>query len=201
MAIKTAQDLFVNELRDTYHAEKQALKAYPKMIKRARHPELKAAFEEHMEQTRGQVERLEQVFDKLDVAKRAKRCEAMEGLLEEAREHMEEIEDEAVLDVAMIVSAQKVEHYEIAAYGSLVAMARQLGHDEAVPLLRETLEEEKATDEKLTRIAEGVVNPGAPEGEGGDPEDEDDGDEPVRTAPPPPAPARGGKGRAKAKAS
>jgi ferritin-like metal-binding protein YciE len=147
------------------------------------------------------VDRLEQVFERLDLGKRAKRCEAMEGLLEEARSHMEEIEDKAVLDVAMIVSAQKVEHYEIAAYGSLVAMARQLGHDEAVPLLRETLEEEKATDEKLTRIAEGVVNPGAPEGEGGDPEDEDDGDEPVRTAPPPPAPARGGKGKAKAKAS
>ncbi|HEX8375850.1 MAG TPA: ferritin-like domain-containing protein [Geminicoccaceae bacterium] len=165
MAIKTAQDLFLNELRDTYHAEKQALKAYPKMIKQARHPELKAAFQEHMEQTRGQVDRLEQVFESLDVAKRAKRCEAMEGLLEEARSHMEEIEDAAVLDVAMIVSAQKVEHYEIAAYGSLVAMARQLGHDEAVPLLQETLEEEKATDEKLTAIAEGVANADAPAGE------------------------------------
>jgi ferritin-like metal-binding protein YciE len=118
-----------------------------------------------MEQTRGQVDRLEQVFESLDVAKRAKRCEAMEGLLEEARSHMEEIEDAAVLDVAMIVSAQKVEHYEIAAYGSLVSMARQLGHDEAVPLLEETLAEEKATDEKLTRIAEGVANADAPAGE------------------------------------
>ena len=164
MAIKTAQDLFLNELRDTYHAEKQALKAYPKMIKQAQHPELKAAFQEHMEQTRGQVDRLEQVFESLDVAKRAKRCEAMEGLLEEARSHMEEIEDAAVLDIAMIVSAQKVEHYEIAAYGSLVAMARQLGHDEAVPLLEATLAEEKETDEKLTRIAEGVVNADAPAG-------------------------------------
>ena len=164
MAIKTAQDLFLNELRDTYHAEKQALKAYPKMIKQAQLPELRQAFEEHMEQTRGQVDRLEQVFESLDVAKRAKRCEAMEGLLEEARSHMEEIEDKAVLDVAMIVSAQKVEHYEIAAYGSLVAMARQLGHDEVVPLLEETLAEEKATDERLTKVAEGVANPAAPAG-------------------------------------
>ena len=165
MAIKTAQDLFLNELRDTYHAEKQALKAYPKMIKQAQLPELRQAFEEHMEQTRGQVERLEQVFERLDVAKRAKRCEAMEGLLEEARSHMEEIEDKAVLDVAMIVSAQKVEHYEIAAYGSLVAMARQLGHDEVVPLLEETLAEEKATDERLTKVAEGAANAQAPAGE------------------------------------
>ncbi len=165
MAIKTAQDLFVNELRDTYHAEKQALKAYPKMIKQAQLPELRQAFEEHMEQTRGQVERLEQVFEKLDLGKRAKRCEAMEGLLEEARSHMEEIEDKAVLDVAMIVSAQKVEHYEIAAYGSLVAMARQLGHDEVVPLLEETLAEEKATDERLTKVAEGAANAQAPAGE------------------------------------
>ena len=165
MAIKTAQDLFVNELRDTYHAEKQALKAYPKMIKQAQLPELRQAFEEHMEQTRGQVERLEQVFERLDVAKRAKRCEAMEGLLEEARSHMEEIEDKAVLDVAMIVSAQKVEHYEIAAYGSLIAIARQLGHDEVVPLLEETLAEEKQTDERLTKVAEGAANPQAPAGE------------------------------------
>jgi ferritin-like metal-binding protein YciE len=105
------------------------------------------------------------VFERLDVAKRAKRCEAMEGLLEEARSHMEEIEDKAVLDVAMIVSAQKVEHYEIAAYGSLVAMARQLGHDEVVPLLEETLAEEKATDERLTKVAEGAANPQAPAGE------------------------------------
>ena len=165
MAIKTAQDLFLNELRDTYHAEKQALKAYPKMIRQAQSPELKQAFEEHAEQTRGQVDRLEQVFEQLDLGKRAKRCEAMEGLLEEARTHMEEIEDEAVLDVAMIVSAQKVEHYEIAAYGSLVAMARQLGHDEVVPLLEETLAEEKATDERLTKVAEGAANAQAPAGE------------------------------------
>jgi ferritin-like metal-binding protein YciE len=179
MAIKTAQDLFVNELRDTYHAEKQALKAYPRLIKAAQSPELKQALEEHAEQTRGQVDRLEQVFERLDLGKRARRCEAMEGLLEEARSHMEEIEDKAVLDVAMIVSAQKVEHYEIAAYGSLVAMARQLGHDEVVPLLRATLEEEKATDERLTRVAESVANPKAPAGGGAEGEevgDEDDAD-------------------------
>lgn len=193
MAIKTAQDLFVNELRDVYHAEKQALKAYPRMIKGVQNPELKQALEEHAEQTRGQVERLEQVFDKLDVAKRAKRCEAMEGLLEEARSQMEEIEDEAVRDVALIVSAQKVEHYEIASYGSLVALARQLGHDEVVPLLQETLEEEKATDEKLTQVAESVANPQAPEGEVRDPDEEEAKDGPARQ------PSRGGgKGKAKA---
>lgn len=200
MTIKTAQDLFVNELRDVYHAEKQALKAYPRMIKGVRNPELKRALEEHAEQTRGQVERLEQVFDKLDVAKRAKRCEAMEGLLEEARSQMEEIEDEAVRDVALIVSAQKVEHYEIASYGSLVALARQLGHDEVVPLLQETLEEEKATDERLTRVAESVANPQAPEGEVRDP-DEEDGEGDKEEEAPAQQPSRGGKGKGKAKAA
>ena len=201
MAIKTAQDLFVNELRDIYHAEKQALKAYPKLIKQAQSPELRQAFEEHAEQTRGQVDRLEQVFDKLDLGKRAKRCEAMEGLLEEARSHMEEIEDKAVLDVAMIVSAQKVEHYEIAAYGSMVAMARQLGHDEVVPLLQATLEEEKATDERLSQVAESVANPKAPAGgepaeaEGEETGDEDDADVAQEQ------PSRGGKGRGKNKAA
>ena len=197
MAIKTAQDLFVNELRDTYHAEKQALKAYPRLIKAAQSPELRQALEEHAEQTRGQVDRLEQVFERLDLGKRARRCEAMEGLLEEARSHMEEIEDKAVLDVAMIVSAQKVEHYEIAAYGSLVAMARQLGHDEVVPLLRATLEEEKATDERLTRVAESVANPKAPAGGGPGGEevgDEDDAD----LAQQQPSRGRTGKGRGKA---
>jgi ferritin-like metal-binding protein YciE len=164
MAIKTVQDLFLDNLRDIYYAEKQLLKALPKMAKKATHPELKTAFESHAEETRGQVERIEQVFESLDVGKRAKRCEAMEGLLEEAREHMEEIEDKAVLDVGMTVNAQKVEHYEIASYGSLIAIARQLGHADAVPLLEQNLEEEKATDAKLTAIAESTLNPDAPAG-------------------------------------
>ena len=127
MTVKTMQDLFVDELRDIYHAEKQLVKALPKMARAATHPELKQAFEAHLEETRGQVDRLDQVFESLDLAKRAKKCEAMEGLLEEARATMEEIEDENVLDVGMIINAQKVEHYEIAGYGSLVALAKPAG--------------------------------------------------------------------------
>ena len=117
----------------------------------------------HLEQTRGQIERLDQVFEQLDLPKRAKKCEGMEGLLEEARAAMEEIEDATVLDVGMIINAQKVEHYEIAGYGSLVALAKQLGHDEAAQLLDETLEEEKETDRKLNEVALTVANAGAGE--------------------------------------
>src|SRR3954469_9672234 len=149
MAVKTVQDLFVEELRDIYHAERQITKALPRMAKAASSPELKQAFELHLEQTKGQIERLDQVFEQLDLPKRAKKCEAMEGLLEEARSTMEEIEDESVLDVGMIINAQKVEHYEIAGYGSLIAMAKQLGQNEAATLLAATLEEEKETDRKL----------------------------------------------------
>jgi ferritin-like metal-binding protein YciE len=164
MSVKTVQDLFVNELRDIYHAEKQLLRALPKMAKSSTHPELKQAFESHLEETRGQVERLEQVFDQLDLSKRAKPCQAMEGLIEEAKEHMGEIEDKSVLDVGMIISAQKVEHYEIAGYGSLVALARQLGHNEVVQLLEQTLQEEKAADEKLNQVALNVANKDASTG-------------------------------------
>jgi len=158
MAIKSVQDLFINELRDIYYAEKQILKALPKMAKKATHQELKSAFEQHLEQTREQVERIEQVFEMLDVGKRAKRCEAMEGILEEAREHMEEVEDKSVLDPAMIVCVQKEAAYEIAGYGSLVALANQLGHKDAAKLLEQTLNEEKQTDQKLSQIALGVAN-------------------------------------------
>jgi ferritin-like metal-binding protein YciE len=167
MSIKTVQDLFLSELRDTYHAEKQAVKAMPKMAKAASHPELKQVFEQHLEETRGQVERLEQVFDLLDVPKRGKPCHAMEGLVEEAREQIGEIEDKAVLDVAIIVAAQKMEHYEIAAYGSLATLAKQLGHDEAARLLGQTLDEEKAADQKLNQVALGVANQDAAKASGG----------------------------------
>ena len=160
MPVKTVQDLFVEELRDIYHAERQITKALPKMAKAASSPELKQAFELHLEQTRGQIDRLDQVFEQLDVAKRGKKCEAMEGLLEEARATMEEIEDESVLDVGMIINAQKVEHYEIAGYGSLVALAKQLGHDQAASLLAETLAEEKETDQKLNEVALSMANLG-----------------------------------------
>ena len=171
MPIKSMQDLFVEELRDMLHAEKQITRALPKMAKAATTPELKQAFVLHLEQTRGQIERLDQVFEQLDLPKRAKKCEGMEGLLEEARAAMEEIEDATVLDVGMIINAQKVEHYEIAGYGSLVALAKQLGHDEAAQLLDETLEEEKETDRKLNEVALTVVNAGAGEqAKGGQPE-------------------------------
>ena len=163
MPVKSMHDLFVEELRDIYHAEKQITRALPKMAKAATTPELKQAFELHLEQTRGQIERLDQVFEQLDLPKRAKKCEAMEGLLEEARAAMEEIEDATVLDVGMIINAQKVEHYEIAGYGSLVALAKQLGHDEAAHLLDETLTEEKETDRKLNEVALTVANAGAGE--------------------------------------
>ena len=163
MSVSTIQELFIAELRDIYHAEKQLVKALPKMAKAAAHPQLKAAFTSHLEETKGQVGRLEEVFELLDVTKRAKPCAAMEGLLEEARAAMEEIEDATVLDVGMIINAQKVEHYEIAGYGSLVALAKQLGHDEVAQLLDETLAEEKETDRKLNEVALTVTNAGAGE--------------------------------------
>jgi ferritin-like metal-binding protein YciE len=165
MPVKSVQDLFVQELRDIYHAERQITKALPRMVKAASTPELKQAFELHLEQTRGQIDRLDQVFEQLDLPKRAKKCEAMEGLLEEARSTMEEIEDEGVLDVGMIIGAQKVEHYEIAGYGSLVALARQLGHENVASLLAETLDEEKETDQKLNEVALSLSGPGEGEPE------------------------------------
>jgi ferritin-like metal-binding protein YciE len=183
MPVKSVQDLFVQELRDIYHAERQITKALPRMAKAAHSPELKQAFEMHLEQTRGQIERLDQVFEQLDLPKRAKKCEAMEGLLEEARSTMEEIEDESVLDVGMIINAQKVEHYEIAGYGSLVSLARQLGHEDVASLLAETLAEEKETDQKLNQIALSVANPQASNGESDE------------------AGSQGGRRRAKARAS
>jgi ferritin-like metal-binding protein YciE len=169
MSVRSISELFVNELRDIYSAEKQLTRALPKMAKAAQHPELRQAFEMHLEQTRGQIDRLDQIFEQLDMPKRAKKCEAMEGLIEEAQAQMMEIESKALLDVGMIISAQKVEHYEIAAYGSLVALAKQLGHNEAVTLLEQTLTEEKETDQKLNVIASTVnaeaVNSGVDEDE------------------------------------
>lgn len=158
MAIKSLQDLFVDELRDIYHAEKQLTKALPKMAKAASSDQLKQAFESHLEETRGQIERLEQIFDELDLRKRGKPCEAMEGLIEEGKEIMEETKEPEVLDAALIVAAQKVEHYEISSYGSLKALAETLGHTKAAKLLGETLKEESSADEKLNKLAVGDVN-------------------------------------------
>jgi ferritin-like metal-binding protein YciE len=158
MAVKTVQDLLVEELRDIYHAEKQLVKALPKMAKSSKSNKLRQAFETHLEETKGQVERLENVFEKLEVPARAKRCEAMMGLIEEAQEMMEEIKTPEVLDAALIGAAQKVEHYEIASYGTVHALADACGQKEVAQLLNETLEEEKSTDQKLNQIALSEVN-------------------------------------------
>jgi ferritin-like metal-binding protein YciE len=161
MPVKNVQDLLLNELRDIYDAEKQLVRALPKMAKAASSEQLRVAFEEHLAETKNQVERLEQVFDKLDTKTRGKRCEAMRGLVEEASEIMDEIKTPQLLDAALIAGAQKVEHYEIAAYGSVRALAETCGHQEAAQLLDETLEEEKAADQKLNQIALSEVNQAA----------------------------------------
>jgi ferritin-like metal-binding protein YciE len=159
MAAENLQELFVEELRDIYDAEKQLTKALPKMAKAAGSEELRAAFEEHLEITRMQVGRLEEVFKSLGMAARGKTCEGMKGLVEEGSSHMEELEG-STLDAALIGAAQKVEHYEIATYGTLATWAELLGHQDAKDLLGQTLEEEKEADEKLTAIAS-QINPEA----------------------------------------
>ena len=158
MELEHLMDLYVDELKDVYNAEKQILKALPKMAKKAEHPELRAAFEDHLAVTEEQVTRLETIFDDLGLPARGKKCKGMEGLLEEGQEMMEEDADPDVLDAAMISSAQRVEHYEIAAYGTLRTYARQLGLSEHAKLLQRTLDEEGETDKLLTRIAESRVN-------------------------------------------
>jgi ferritin-like metal-binding protein YciE len=157
--ITTLDKLYEEELRDIYNAEGQLVKALPKMAKAASNDELKKAIEDHLEQTKGQVDRLEKVFQSLGVAVRGKTCAAMKGLLEEGKEILEEedIED-TVLDAALIAAAQKVEHYEIATYGTLIAWAKQLGYADQAKLLEETLTEEKEADSLLTEIAESNIN-------------------------------------------
>jgi len=152
------QDLFVEQLRDVYNAENQIVKALPKMVRTASSEELRNAFEEHLEQTKGQVERLEEVFQQLGLRARGTKCAGMEGLIEEAKEMMSEDYEESVMDAALIAAAQKVEHYEIAIYGTLRTWARRLGHDDVAELLQETLNEEGEADQKLTEIAESMVN-------------------------------------------
>lgn len=153
VAIKTAEDLFIHELSDIYSAEKQLTKALPRLVRAAEDPDLAAAFETHLEETQGQIERIDQLVETLGIKLKRIKCAAMEGLVEESKEVIESIEKGPVRDAALIGGAQKVEHYEIASYGTIAAMARQLGYKDAVPLLLETLEEEKATDEKLTLLA------------------------------------------------
>ncbi|MEX2173676.1 MAG: ferritin-like domain-containing protein [Pirellulaceae bacterium] len=158
MKMKTLHDLFVHELRDLYSAEKQLLKALPKMAKEASSEDLKTALESHLEETEEQVSRLEEIFAELEIASRGPKCKAMEGLLEEGKEILEEDMTDDVRDAAIICSAQRVEHYEIAAYGCARTFAQRLGFDNAANLLQQTLDEEGAADQKLTEIAVNYVN-------------------------------------------
>ena len=159
------KELYVDELKDLYNAENQLVKALPKMAKAASSEELRAGFEEHLEQTKSHVQRLEQIFEMLDESPKGKKCKGMEGLIEEGSEIMEEDFEGALLDAALIGAAQRVEHYEIAAYGTVRAFAEELGESEHASLLAETLEEEKETDEKLTELAK-QINVEADEGSG-----------------------------------
>lgn len=156
--IKTMDDLFVHTLRDIYYAENQIVKALPEMIDKASDQELKNGFEKHLQETEMQIDRLEQVFKLHGVDVSGVNCPAIDGLLEEADEVAGEVDDDNVLDAALIAAGQAVEHYEITRYGTLRTWAEELGHDEAVALLQETLDEEEATDEALTNLAESVVN-------------------------------------------
>jgi ferritin-like metal-binding protein YciE len=158
MSLDSLQSLFLEELKDIYHAEKQLVQALPRLAKSVSSPELKEAITSHLEETKGHVERIEQIFQDLGHAARGKRCKGMEGLLEEGKEIMEEEGEDAVIDAALIAGAQRVEHYEIAAYGCLRTYAQLLGYDNAARLLSETLSEEEAADEKLNAIAESKVN-------------------------------------------
>jgi len=151
-------DLFLEELADIHNAEQQLTKALPKLAKAAQNPELREAFETHLEETQNHISRLEQVAKSLGESIKRKKCAAMEGLVEEGEEIIDELEDSAALDAGLILAAQKVEHYEIASYGGLRAWAQLMGHDEAVDLLQETLDEEKLADEKLNQIAENAAN-------------------------------------------
>ena len=156
--IKTLDDLFVHTLKDIYYAEQQITKALPKMSKKVTDPQLKQAFEAHLQETRNQIARLEQVFKLHGEEVKAVDCPAIDGIIDEANAIMGDASDNEVLDAAALAAAQAVEHYEIARYGTLAAWARQLGRRDSVTLLDQTLEEEKAADQKLTAIAEAHVN-------------------------------------------
>ena len=151
-------ELFLDELADIYNAEQQLTKALPKMAKAARNEEVREGFEVHLQETENQIQRLEQVVDALGESMKRKVCKGMKGLIEEGSEMMQEKKGSSAIDATLIAAAQKVEHYEIASYGTLCAWAKLMNHNEALELLHETLEEEKATDEKLTQLAESTAN-------------------------------------------
>jgi ferritin-like metal-binding protein YciE len=190
----TLHDAFIDELRDTYDAERQLTKALPKLARAAGAGPLREAFESHLEETRGQIARLEQVFESLDEKVRGKHCTGIAGIIEEGKSIMEEDFDDATMDACLIAAGQRAEHYEMAAYGTLVAWARAMGHDEAADLLQQNLDEEKAADEKLSALAEGGINEDAAAGVPGG----DDGEEPEAAVA---AGPRAGGPRAAAKAA
>jgi ferritin-like metal-binding protein YciE len=161
MSLDSLESLFIEELRDIYNGEKQILRALPKMAKAAESAELSQAFTKHLKETQGHVQRLERILRELDQAVRGKQCKGMMGLLEEGKEKLEEDGEAAVLDAALIASAQKVEHYEIAAYGCLRTYAQLLGYDQVAKLLEQTLAEEEAADKKLTQLGESGINQAA----------------------------------------
>jgi ferritin-like metal-binding protein YciE len=158
MKLESLQDLLVEQISDIYDAEQRITKALPKMAKAASSPDLKAAFEKHLEETQGQVARLEQVFEHLGKKPKKKACKAMQGLIEEGDETIKEDAEPAVKDAALIAAAQRVEHYEMAAYGTVCAYAKQLKQKDVLKLLKETMAEEVATDEALSTLAESAIN-------------------------------------------
>jgi ferritin-like metal-binding protein YciE len=159
--LSSLDDLLVHELQDIYHAEGQILKALPKMVKAATSEDLKQAFEEHRLQTEGQLRRLERVFELLGLPVKGRKCDGMAGLIEEGKKVMAQNAEPAVLDAALIAAAQKIEHYEIAAYGCVCTYAEMLGYDQVHELLGQNLDEEETTDQRLSSLAESVINPEA----------------------------------------
>jgi len=159
--IKTLNDLFMHGLEDLYYAENQIMRALPDMIEKATQPELRAGFEKHLAETEGQVHRLRQVFELMDAEPKGEKCPAIDGILKEGKDLMGEVDDEDVMNVALVAAAQAVEHYEITRYGALIAWATELGRTDLVPMFKANLAEEKATDQKLTQMAERRVNPKA----------------------------------------
>lgn len=184
MALNSLHDLYVEELKDLYNAENQLLKALPKMAKAASSPELKQAFEEHLEVTRGQVTRLDRIFEGLEESPKGKKCKAMEGLIEEGSEIIAEKGDSSVKDAALIAAAQRVEHYEIAGYGCVRTFANLLGYEDAAALLQETLDEEGDADKSLTELAETIINVEAENADEGEEEEGEEEDEEEKAAMP-----------------
>jgi ferritin-like metal-binding protein YciE len=164
MDMSTLQDLYIDELRDLLHAENQILKALPKMAKQASSPELQKAFEDHLQETEGHVERLNKIFEMMGEKPRTKKCKGMEGIIEEGKEIMSEAENDEIMDAGLIAAAQRVEHYEMAAYGTVRTYAKLLGDDKAAKLLQQTLDEEGNADKKLTALAESGINLEAAQG-------------------------------------